>query len=178
MVNRYHILRVRNWHLTGRLRRWEYIKRGTYPDPSLAMAGRQRIQKLASVRDEMRPAMPITPLIEADPLTRAVAGRDASHGRVVIITTGRAPYLLLATAGRGLCQSWHRYATLGRAPFMWDMIEEYQRLLCQSQRCADRAFIVLRQHWPFDMGVFFLQTRSAKRFGAPLRMVKGRVRGI
>lgn len=59
---------------------------------------------------------------------------------------------------------------------MWDMIEKYD-----AQAKETGARIVHSCGFdsvPFDMGVYFLQAAAQDRFGAPLKYVKCRVRGM
>jgi short subunit dehydrogenase-like uncharacterized protein len=157
---------------TGRLVA-EYIH-ATYPDPPWAMAGRSA-SKLAQVRDEM--GLPAdTPLIEADASDPASLDEMVARARVIITTVG--PYLLYGEPLVAACvKAGTDYVDLsGEPPFMWDMIEKYN-----DAAKASGARIVHSCGFdsiPFDMGVYFLQQEAQKRFGAPLKDVKGRVRGM
>jgi short subunit dehydrogenase-like uncharacterized protein len=157
---------------TGRLVA-EYMH-ATYPDRPWAMAGRSAA-KLAAVRDEM--GLPAdTPLIEADASDPASIDAMVARARVIITTVG--PYLLYGEPLVAACaKSGTDYVDLsGEPPFMWDMIEKYN-----DAAKASGARIVHSCGFdsiPFDMGVYFLQQEAQKRFGAPLKDVKGRVRGM
>jgi short subunit dehydrogenase-like uncharacterized protein len=157
---------------TGRLVA-EYIH-ATYPDRPWAMAGRSA-SKLAQVRDEM--GLPAdTPLIEADASDPASLDAMVARARVIITTVG--PYLLYGEPLVAACvKAGTDYVDLsGEPPFMWDMIEKYN-----DAAKASGARIVHSCGFdsiPFDMGVYFLQQEAQKRFGAPLKDVKGRVRGM
>ena len=157
---------------TGRLVA-EYMH-ATYPDRPWAMAGRSAT-KLAAVRDEM--GLPAdTPLIEADASDPASLDAMVARARVIITTVG--PYLL---HGEPLVAAWAKagagYVGLsGEPPFLWNMIEKYNGTAKESgarivHSCGFDSI-------PFDMGVYFLQQEAQKRFGAPIKDVKGRVRGM
>jgi len=143
----------------------------TYPDRPWAMPVASH-PSLRRVRD--RDGLPAdTPLIEAD-ASDPETSLDAmvATGRGWIITTV-GPYLLYANPRRGLCQSWHDYSTCRRPPFNVghdrgkynDLPKPAVRGSCISCGCDSI---------PFDMGVYFLQTRSAEtlwraRFGMSRR---------
>ncbi|UWR26499.1 saccharopine dehydrogenase NADP-binding domain-containing protein [Sulfitobacter sp. S223] len=157
---------------TGRLVA-EYMH-ATYPDRPWAMAGRSAT-KLAAVRDEM--GLPAdTPLIEADASDPASLDAMVARARVIITTVG--PYLLHGEPLVAACaKSGTDYVDLsGEPPFMWNMIEKYNDTAKESgarivHSCGFDSI-------PFDMGVYFLQQEAQKRFGAPIKDVKGRVRGM
>jgi short subunit dehydrogenase-like uncharacterized protein len=157
---------------TGRLVA-EYIH-NTYPDLAWAMAGRSAA-KLAQVRDEM--GLPAdTPLVEADASDPASLDAMVARTKCVITTVG--PYLLYGEPLVAACAtSGTDYVDLsGEPPFMWDMIEKYDAKAKETgarivHSCGFDSI-------PFDMGVWFLQQEAMKRFGAPLKDVKGRVRGM
>jgi len=157
---------------TGRLVA-EYMH-ATYPDRPWAMAGRSAT-KLAAVRDEM--CLPAdTPLIEADASDPASLDAMVARARVIITTVG--PYLLHGEPLVAACaKSGTDYVDLsGEPPFMWNMIEKYNDTAKESgarivHSCGFDSI-------PFDMGVYFLQQEAQKRFGAPIKDVKGRVRGM
>ncbi|NNE53858.1 MAG: saccharopine dehydrogenase [Sulfitobacter sp.] len=157
---------------TGRLVA-EYMHR-THPDRPWAMAGRSA-KKLAAVRDEM--GLPAdTPLVEADASDPASLEAMVGRTRCVITTVG--PYLLYGEPLVAACaKAGTDYVDLcGEPPFMWEMIEKYDATAKESgarivHSCGFDSI-------PFDMGVYFLQEEAKKRFGAPLKDVKGRVRGM
>lgn len=157
---------------TGRLVA-EYLQ-ANYPDRTWAMAGRSS-EKLAAVRDEM--SLPSdTPLVEADASDPQSIDAMAQRTKVIITTVG--PYQLY---GEPLVAACAKHGTdyvdlSGEPPFMWDMIEKYD-----AQAKETGARIVHSCGFdsvPFDMGVYFLQAAAKERFGAPLRDVKCRVRGM
>lgn len=151
----------------------EYMH-ATYPTRSWAMAGRSA-EKLTAVRDEL--GLPSdTALIEADAADPASIDAMALRGRVIITTVG--PYQLYGEALVAACAKHGTdYVDLsGEPPFMWDMIEKYDALAKETgarivHSCGFDSV-------PFDMGVYFLQAAANDRFGAPLRDVKCRVRGM
>ncbi len=151
----------------------EYIH-ATYPDRRWAMAGRSA-DKLASVRDEL--SLPAdTPLITADAADPDSIDAMVQRGRVILTTVG--PYQHYGEALVAACAKHGTdYVDLsGEPPFMWDMIERYD-----AQAKETGARIVHSCGFdsvPFDMGVFFLQAAANDRFGAPLKDVKCRVRGM
>lgn len=151
----------------------EYLK-ATYPDRSWAMAGRN-LDKLAAVRDELElPAT--TPLIAADAADPDSIDALARRAGVIITTVG--PYQLYGEALVAACAKHGTdYVDLsGEPPFMWDMIEKYD---AQAKQTGARIVHSCGfDSVPFDMGVFFLQAAAMDRFGAPLRDVKCRVRGM
>lgn len=157
---------------TGRLVA-EYLNT-THPERSWAMAGRS-VEKLAQVRDDM--GLPKdTPLIEADASDPASLEAMVQQARVIITTVG--PYLLY---GEPLVAACAKHGTdyvdlCGEPPFMWQMIERYDAEARQSG--ARIVFSCGFDSVPFDMGVFFLQAEARKRFGAPVRDVKCRVRSM
>ncbi|MEX0280751.1 MAG: trans-acting enoyl reductase family protein [Arenibacterium sp.] len=151
----------------------EYLNR-TYPDRPWAMAGRN-VDKLALVRDEL--GLPgDTSLIEADASDPESLDTMAKRGAVIITTVG--PYQLYGEPLVAACvRNGTDYVDLsGEPPFMWEMIENYD-----AQARETGARIVHSCGFdsvPFDMGVFFLQEAAREKFGAPLKDVKCRVRGM
>jgi len=157
---------------TGRLVA-EYIN-DNYPELPWAIAGRST-QKLASVRDEMGLPADI-PLVEADASSSATLESMVKRTKVVITTVG--PYQLYGEPLVAACaKAGTDYVDLcGEPPFMWDMIEKYDTLAKKSgarivHSCGFDSI-------PSDMGVFFLQAEANRRFSAPLKNVKGRVRSM
>ncbi len=151
----------------------EYVH-ATYPNRPWAMAGRSA-EKLAAVRDEL--GLPAdTPLIEADASDPTSLEAMAKRARVIITTVG--PYQLY---GEPLVAACARHGTdcvdlCGEPPFMWEMIDKY------SDKARETGARIVHScgfdSVPFDMGVFVLQASAQERFGAPLRDVKCRVRGM
>ena len=157
---------------TGRLVA-EYMN-ATHPGRPWAMAGRSA-EKLAQVRDEM--GLPAdTSMVVADASDPASIEAMVARAGVIITTVG--PYqaygepLVAACAAAGT-----DYVDLsGEPPFMWNMIEKYDALAKSTgarivHSCGFDSV-------PFDMGVYFLQEQAKAKFGAPLKDVKGRVRGM
>lgn len=151
----------------------EYIH-ATYPDRPWAMAGRSA-DKLAAVRDEL--GLPAdTALIEADASDPASIDAMAQRAKVIITTVG--PYQLYGAALVAACAKHGTdYVDLcGEPPFMWEMIAKHH-----AQAKETGARIVHSCGFdsvPFDMGVFVLQAAARNQFGAPLKDVKCRVRGM
>lgn len=157
---------------TGRLVA-EYMN-ATHPNRPWAMAGRSA-EKLAQVRDEM--GLPAdTAMVVADASDPASIKAMVARAGAVITTVG--PYqaygepLVAACAAAGT-----DYVDLsGEPPFMWNMIEKYDELAKSTgarivHSCGFDSV-------PFDMGVYYLQEQAKAKFGAPLKDVKGRVRGM
>lgn len=157
---------------TGRLVA-EYIN-ANYADRPWAMAGRNT-EKLADVRDEM--GLPAeTPLIAADASDPASIEAMVQRTKVVITTVG--PYQIY---GEPLVAACAKHGTdyvdlSGEPPFMWDMIAKYD-----DMAKASGARIVHSCGFdsvPTDIGVLFLQNEAKKRFGAPIKDVKCRLRSM
>lgn len=158
---------------TGRLVA-EYLSERYGSDSGLrwAMAGRSA-GKLAEVRDEIGAAKS-TPLIEADAANAASLEEMTARARVVATTVG--PYQLYGEPLVAACvKTGTDYVDLcGEPAWMRAMIERYD-----AAAEASGARIVLSCGFdsiPFDLGVFFLQEEAQRRFGAPCREIKGRVR--
>lgn len=158
---------------TGRLVA-EYLAERYGSDAALrwAMAGRSA-DKLAEVRDEIG-ASKSTPLIEADAANPA--SLEAMTGRARVIATTVGPYQLYGEPLVAACvKTGTDYVDLcGEPAWMRAMIDKYD-----AAAKASGARIVLSCGFdsiPFDLGVFFLQEEAQRRFGAPCREVKGRVR--
>ena len=157
---------------TGRLIA-EYIH-AQYPGRPWAMAGRS-LDKLAAVRDEM--GLPAeTALIAADASDPDSLTAMVKKARVIITTVG--PYQLYGEPLVAACaEHGTDYVDLSGEPaFMWEMIEKYD-----AQAKESGARIVHSCGFdsvPFDMGVYFLQEAATAKFGAPLKDVKCRVRGM
>lgn len=157
---------------TGRLVA-EYLDKH-HADRNWAMAGRS-LDKLAAVRDEMD--LPgDTPLVEADASDPASIEAMVKRAKVIITTVG--PYQLYGEPLVAACaKAGTDYVDLcGEPPFMWEMIEKYDEAAKASgarivHSCGFDSI-------PSDMGVFLLQEEAKKRFGAPLKDVKGRVRAM
>ncbi len=137
-----------------------------------AMAGRNP-GKLASVRAEIG-APPALPLLQADAGDAASLAVLVRQARVVISTVG--PYqlhgepLLRACADAGT-----DYVDLcGEPLWMARMIARHEAAAQASG--ARIVFSCGFDSIPFDLGVVFLQAEAQRRFGRPLRRVRGRVR--
>ena len=149
---------------------------GDLADRSLrwAMAGRD-LAKLARVRDAIGVPTSV-PLIAADAADAPGLARLVAQAGAVITTVG--PYarygqpLVTACAQVG-CD----YLDLcGEPDWMARMIP-----LLQRPAQASGARIVFSCGFdsiPFELGVMFLQAEAQRRFGAPLRQVRGRVRSV
>ena len=137
-----------------------------------AMAGRDR-DKLKAVSIEIGAPMN-TPLIDAKTSDSGALDALAHRARVIITTVG--PYqkygepLLAACARNGA-----DYVDLcGEPNWMAEMIERYDKPAKESG--ARIVFSCGFDSIPFDCGVWFLQQEAIKRFGAPARNVRARVR--
>ncbi|MEL6934922.1 MAG: saccharopine dehydrogenase NADP-binding domain-containing protein [Pseudomonadota bacterium] len=157
---------------TGRLVA-EYLGK-KYPDRSWGIAGRNT-EKLGAVRDELGLKQDL-PLVVADASDPASIEAMTKRAKVIITTVG--PYQLYGEALVAACAaSGTDYVDLSGEPsFMWDMIEKYE-----EQATSSGARIVHSCGFdsvPSDMGVYLLQQEAKSRFGAPLKDVKGRLRGM
>lgn len=137
-----------------------------------AMAGRSR-DKLRDVSIAIGAPMN-TPLIAAPTSDAGALDALAHRARVVITTAG--PYqrygepLLAACARSGT-----DYVDLcGEPNWMAQMIARYDKIAQESG--ARIVFSCGFDSIPFDCGVWFLQQEAKRRFGAPCRDVRGRVR--
>jgi short subunit dehydrogenase-like uncharacterized protein len=136
------------------------------------MAGRNP-EKLNAVRDALN--LPSgTPVIAADITDAASIEAMVQRTKVVITTVG--PYQLYGEALLAACASYGtNYVDLcGEPLFMREMIETYDARAKKSgarivHSCGYDSI-------PFDMGVFLLQKEAERRFGAPIKDVKCRVR--
>jgi len=158
---------------TGRLVA-EYLNAtyGVDGEVTWAIAGRN-LNKLVEVRDRIG-ASTALPLLIADASDAASLAALVAQARVVITTVG--PYqhygqpLVTACAQAGT-----DYVDLcGEPGWMARMIP-----LLDVPARASGARIVFSCGFdsiPFDLGVLFLQEEALRRFGAPLRRVRGRVR--
>ena len=139
-----------------------------------AIAGRQH-DKLVQVRSAIG-ASPALPLIVADATDVAALARLVGQTRAVITTVG--PYQRHGQALASACaHAGTDYVDLcGEPAWMADMIA-----LLQTPARASGARIVFSCGFdsiPFDLGVVFLQAEAQRRFGAPLAVVRGRVRRL
>ncbi|MEM7519983.1 MAG: saccharopine dehydrogenase NADP-binding domain-containing protein, partial [Pseudomonadota bacterium] len=117
-----------------------------------------------------------TALVQADAADPASIDAMAASAKVIVTTVG--PYQLYGEALVAACAAHGTdYVDLsGEPPFMWDMIEKYDAKAKETgarivHSCGFDSV-------PFDMGVFFLQQAAQAKFGAPLKDVKCRVRGM
>lgn len=160
---------------TGRLVA-EYLttRYGAGGEVKWAMAGRDA-GKLEQVR-QLIGAPPSVPLIAANASDAAALGALVARTKVVITTVG--PYQLYGeTLVRACAGAGTDYVDLcGEPAWMAKMIP-----VLQAPAAASGARIVFSCGFdsiPFDLGVLFLQDEAQRRFGAPLRRVRGRVRTI
>jgi len=137
-----------------------------------AMAGRS-LDKLADVRRLI--GVPATvPLLQADATDPASLAALVAKTKVVISTVG--PYqlygepLLRACADAGT-----DYVDLcGEPGWMAAMIAQHDAAARASG--ARIVFSCGFDSIPFDLGVLYLQSEAERRFGAPLKQVRGRMR--
>ena len=139
-----------------------------------ALAGRQH-DKLQQVRNAIG-ASPALPLVVADATDAAALARLVGQTRVLITTVG--PYQRHGQALASACaQAGIDYVDLcGEPAWMAQMIP-----LLDAPARASGARIVFSCGFdsvPFDLGVVFLQAEAQRRFGAPLAVVRGRVRRL
>ncbi len=137
-----------------------------------AMAGRSAA-KLAEVRDLIG-APADTPLIEADSGAPASLTAMCSRARVIITTVG--PYQLYGKELVAACAATGTdYVDLcGEPLWMREMIDAYDEAAKKSG--ARITFSCGFDSIPFDIGVWFVQQETIRRFGTPGPRVKGRVR--
>lgn len=158
---------------TGRLVA-EYLSREYAGDASLkwAMAGRSE-KKLAEVRDEIG-APKSTPLVTADASEPASLDAMARRAKVVLTTVG--PYQLYGSDLVAACaRTGTDYVDLcGEPNWMRKMIDAYEGDAKKSG--ARIVFSCGFDSIPFDLGVFFLQQESQKKFGKPCVEIQCRVR--
>ena len=160
---------------TGRLVA-EYLNSeyGAAGDLRWAMAGRSK-SKLAQVRDEM--GLPAdTPLVVAD--TSDSASLDAMVARTKVVATTVGPYQLYGSdLVRACAEAGTDYVDLcGESVWMRHMIDQHSEAAQKSG--ARIVFSCGFDSIPFDLGVYLLQQEAVKRFGAPFKEVKGRVRAM
>ena len=158
---------------TGRLVA-EYLNTtyGVGGEVAWAVAGRS-LDKLAAVRGLIK-ANPALPLIVADASDAASLAPLVARTRVLITTVG--PYQHYGQPLVAACaQAGTDYVDLcGEPLWMAQMIPRFD-----APARASGARIVFSCGFdsiPFDLGVVFLQDEAQRRFGAPLRRVRGRVR--
>jgi short subunit dehydrogenase-like uncharacterized protein len=137
-----------------------------------AMAGRS-LPKLREVRSRIG-ADSALPLLEADASDAVSLGALVAQARAIITTVG--PYQRHGQSLVTACaQAGTDYLDLcGEPVWMAQMIP-----VLQAPAHASGARIVFSCGFdsiPFDLGVVFLQDEARRRFGAPLRQVRGRVR--
>ena len=139
---------------------------------SWAIAGRN-LDKLARVR-ELIGADPTLPLIQADATDAASLAGLVAQTRAVISTVG--PYQLHGEALVTACaRAGTDYVDLcGEPGWMAQMIGKLDAAARASG--ARIVFSCGFDSIPFDLGVVFLQEEGLRRFGVPLRRVRGRVR--
>lgn len=160
---------------TGRLVA-QYLDK-TYPagsGVSWAMVGRSK-GKLEAVRDEIG-ASPETPLMIADAADPASIKALVDSAKVILTTVG--PYQLYGNELVAACaESGTDYVDLcGEPAWMRQMIDKHEAPAKQSG--ARIVFSCGFDSIPSDLGVYMLQKEAKKRFGAPAKDVKGRVRSM
>jgi len=145
---------------------------GVGGDVSWAMAGRN-LAKMREVRRRIG-ADGDVPLLEADAADATSLGALVAQARAIITTVG--PYqrhgqaLVTACAHTGT-----DYLDLCGEP-VW-MAQMIPRLQAPARTSGARiVFSCGFDSIPFDLGVVFLQDEAVRRFGVPLRQVRGRVR--
>lgn len=159
---------------TGRLVA-EYLThhyQGRADAPRWAMAGRS-IEKLSNVRDLIG-APADTSLVVANADDPASLDAMAENTKVLISTVG--PYQLYGAPLVAACvQAGTAYVDLcGEPGWMREMIDQHQAAAEASG--ARITFSCGFDSIPFDLGVYFLQEETIRRFGKPAPRVKGRVR--
>ena len=139
-----------------------------------AMAGRS-LSKLAAVRDEIG-APADTPLVVAD--ADDPASLEAMCRRTKVVATTVGPYQLYGEPLVAACvRTGTDYVDLcGEPAWMRAMIDRYDEAAKASG--ARIVFSCGFDSIPFDLGVWFVQDEAKRRFGAPAREVKGRVRAM
>jgi short subunit dehydrogenase-like uncharacterized protein len=157
---------------TGRLVA-EHLARH-HPEVRWAMSGRSA-DKLAAVRDEIG-ASKDTPLIVADADDPASLRAMVALTKAVLTTVG--PYQLYGSDLVAACaEAGTDYLDLcGEPAWMRQMIDAHERKAQESG--ARIVFSCGFDSIPFELGVWFVQQEAAKRFGAPVARVKGRVRAM
>ena len=160
---------------TGRLVA-EYLNKtyGFGGQVAWAMAGRNR-DKLADVRRQIG-APEAVPLLQADATDAASLAALVAQSKVVISTVG--PYQLYGEPLLRACaEAGTDYVDLcGEPGWMAQMIARHEGAAHASG--ARIVFSCGFDSIPFDLGVLFLQSEALRRFGAPLKQVRGRVRVI
>uniref|UniRef100_B0SZ70 Saccharopine dehydrogenase n=1 Tax=Caulobacter sp. (strain K31) TaxID=366602 RepID=B0SZ70_CAUSK len=157
---------------TGRLVAEHFAKH--HPDARWAISGRSA-DKLAAVRDEIG-ASASTPLIVADADDPASLRAMVQRTKAVLTTVG--PYQLYGSDLVAACaETGTDYLDLcGEPAWMRQMIDANERKAQDSG--ARIVFSCGFDSIPFELGVWFVQQEAARRFGAPVARVKGRVRGM
>lgn len=158
---------------TGRLVA-EYLAKqyGVGGDVKWAMAGRSA-DKLASVRDEIG-APKDTPFVIADANDESSLNDMVARAKCILTTVG--PYQLYGEKLLSACvDAGTDYVDLcGEPNWMADMIDAYHEKAKTSG--ARIVFSCGFDSIPFDLGVFFLQSKAKEKLGHVLPRVKGRVR--
>ncbi|MEM7690334.1 MAG: saccharopine dehydrogenase NADP-binding domain-containing protein [Pseudomonadota bacterium] len=142
--------------------------------PRWAMAGRSQ-DKLEEVRDLIG-APADTPLVVADADDAVDLEKMCARTKVVLTTVG--PYQLYGDKLVAACvKTGTDYADLcGEPGWMYEKIEEHQAKAEETgaRICFSSGFDSI----PFDLGVLMTQKEAIKRFGAPAKRVRGRVRAM
>jgi short subunit dehydrogenase-like uncharacterized protein len=124
-----------------------------------------------------RSALPAdTPLIVADADDPASLRAMVARTKAVLTTVG--PYQLYGSDLVAACaEAGTDYLDLcGEPAWMRQMIDAHERKAQESG--ARIVFSCGFDSIPFELGVWFVQQEAAKRFGAPVARVKGRVRAM
>ncbi|MDB5432566.1 MAG: saccharopine dehydrogenase [Caulobacter sp.] len=160
---------------TGRLVAEHLLKTyGASGDLTWAMAGRN-LDKLAEIRDGIG-APAALPLIQADAADAASLAAMAARAKVIISTVG--PYQLYGSPLVAACaKAGTDYVDLtGESHWIAEMLAAHE-----AEAKASGARLVFSCGFdsiPFDLGVWYLQREAARRLGAPVPRVRGRVREI
>jgi short subunit dehydrogenase-like uncharacterized protein len=142
--------------------------------PKWAMAGRSKA-KLTEVRKAIK-APAKTPMIVADASDPASIEALVKSTKVVLTTVG--PYQLYGSELVAACvEHGTGYVDLcGEPGWMREMIDLHHEKAKETG--ARIVFSCGFDSIPFDLGVFMLQKHMAKKYGAPARRVRGRVRAM
>lgn len=140
-----------------------------------AIAGRSK-QKLEALRDSLGTRAHRLPIVLADAGDEGSLARLVEHTGCVVSTVG--PYAL---HGEPLVRACARTGTdycdlTGEVQWIWRMLERYE----QDAKASGARIVHCCgfDSIPSDLGVYFLERQSLKRFGRPCMRVKMRVRAM
>jgi len=140
-----------------------------------AIAGRSK-QKLEALRDSLGTRAHRLPIVLADAGDEGSLARLVEHTGCVVSTVG--PYAL---HGEPLVRACARTGTdycdlTGEVQWIWRMLERYE----QDAKASGARIVHCCgfDSIPSDLGVYFLERQSLKRFGKPCTRVKMRVRAM